>query len=337
MQYECEADAGTRSENRFQEGESSKGLFDCESQPARQVTLQRLAVDSKKMSQERFLVFGRTGWLGGILNKLLTEGKEEFRFSDCRLEDRAGIQAEIKAYKPTHVLNAAGVTGRPNVDWCESNKVETIRTNVIGVLTLADLCETHDVHLTNFATGCIYEYDETHPEGSGKGFLEGDVPNFHGSFYSHTKVLMEDLLSSYKNLLQLRVRMPISEDLEFPRNFIYKIAHYKKVVNIPNSMTVLPELMPISLRMAKRRLTGVYNFTNPGVVSHNECLELYKQYYQPDFTWQNFTLEEQANVIVAARSNNELDASKLKKEFPEMLDVKQSLIKYVFEPNQKQK
>ena len=25
--------------------------------------------------------------------------------------------------KPTHVLNAAGVTGRPNVDWCESHKV----------------------------------------------------------------------------------------------------------------------------------------------------------------------------------------------------------------------
>ena len=28
--------------------------------------------------------------------------------------------------KPTHVLNAAGVTGRPNVDWCESHKVGAI-------------------------------------------------------------------------------------------------------------------------------------------------------------------------------------------------------------------
>jgi hypothetical protein len=25
--------------------------------------------------------------------------------------------------KPTHVLNAAGLTGRPNVDWCETHKV----------------------------------------------------------------------------------------------------------------------------------------------------------------------------------------------------------------------
>lgn len=25
--------------------------------------------------------------------------------------------------KPTHVLNAAGLTGRPNVDWCETHRV----------------------------------------------------------------------------------------------------------------------------------------------------------------------------------------------------------------------
>jgi len=188
--------------------------------------------------------------------------------------------------------------------------------------------------MTNFATGCIFEYDENFPEGSGKGFTEEDKPNFHGSFYSHTKAIMEDLLSSYNHVLNLRVRMPISEDLEFKRNFLYKISHYAKVVNIPNSMTVLPELMPMSVEMAKRRLTGIYNFTNPGVVSHNECLELYKKYYRPDFTWENFTLEEQAKVIVAARSNNELDCTKLKKEFPELLSIKDSLVKFVFEPNQ---
>ena len=28
--------------------------------------------------------------------------------------------------KPTHILNAAGVTGRPNVDWCESHKVRVV-------------------------------------------------------------------------------------------------------------------------------------------------------------------------------------------------------------------
>jgi UDP-glucose 4,6-dehydratase len=129
--------------------------------------------------------------------------------------------------------------------------------------------------------------------------------------------------------------MPISSDLSNPRNFITKISRYNKVVNIPNSMTILEELLPISIEMAKRNLRGIWNFTNPGVVSHNEILDMYKNYIDPNFTWVNFNLEEHAKVIVAPRSNNELDASKLKNEFPELLPIKESLIKYVFEPNKR--
>lgn len=143
------------------------------------------------------------------------------------------------------------------------------------------------------------------------------------------------MLREFNNVCTLRVRMPITGDLTNPRNFITKITRYDKVVNIPNSMTVLDELLPISIEMAKRNLRGIWNFTNPGVVSHNEILEMYKEYVDPTFTYKNFTLEEQAKVIVAARSNNELDASKLSKEFPDMLPIKESLIKYVFELNKK--
>ncbi|MCI21210.1 putative rhamnose biosynthetic enzyme 1-like [Trifolium medium] len=100
-------------------------------------------------------------------------------------------------------------------------------------------------------------------------------------------------------------------------------------------MTVLDELLPISIEMAKRNLKGIWNFTNPGVISHNEILELYRDYIDPSFKWQNFDLVEQAKVIVAQRSNNEMDGSKLKKEFPELLSIKDSVIKFVFEPNKK--
>lgn len=142
-------------------------------------------------------------------------------------------------------------------------------------------------------------------------------------------------MKEYDNVCTLRVQKPISSDLNNPRNFITKISRYNKVVNIPNSMTILDELLPISVEMAKRNLSGIWNFTNPGVVSHNEILEMYKAYIDPGFKWTNFTLKEQAKVIVAPRSNNELDASKLKKEFPELLSIKESLIKNVFEPNKK--
>ncbi|KAJ0662405.1 putative dTDP-glucose 4,6-dehydratase, NAD(P)-binding domain, rmlD-like substrate binding protein [Helianthus annuus] len=284
----------------------------------------------------KFLIYGKTGWIGGLLGKLCEKQQIQYEYGRGRLEDRSQLLADIQTIKPTHVFNAAGVTGRPNVDWCESHRTETIRTNVSGTLNLADVCREHGLLMINFATGCIFEYDAKHPEGSGIGFKEEDTPNFTGSFYSKTKAMVEELLKEYDNVCTLRVRMPISSDLNNPRNFITKIARYDKVVNIPNSMTILDELLPISMEMAKRNLRGIWNFTNPGVVSHNEILEMYKKYISPEFKWVNFTLEEQAKVIVAARSNNELDASKLKKEFPELLSIKESLIKYVFEPNKQQ-
>ncbi|KAL8129822.1 hypothetical protein V2J09_018977 [Rumex salicifolius] len=290
-----------------------------------------VAAVSKK-SQEtpfKFLIYGRTGWIGGLLGKLCEKQGIPFEYGKGRLEDRSSLVADINTTKPTHVFNAAGLTGRPNVDWCESHKPETIRVNVAGTLTLADVCRENGLLMMNFATGCIFEFDAKHPLGSGIGYKEEDKPNFTGSFYSKTKAMVEELLKEYDNVCTLRVRMPISSDLNNPRNFITKISRYNKVVNIPNSMTILDELLPISIEMAKRNLRGIWNFTNPGVVSHNEILEMYKNYMDPDFKWANFTLEEQAKVIVAQRSNNEMDASKLKAEFPELLPIKESLIKLV--------
>ena len=50
-----------------------------------------------------------------------------------------------------------------------------------------------------------------------------------------------------------------------------------QVCNIPNSMTILDDLLPIAVTMSERKLTGAYNFTNPDAISHNEILELYKE------------------------------------------------------------
>jgi 3,5-epimerase/4-reductase len=261
------------------------------------------------MSEVYLLFGGKTGWIGGKLIDLLTAQGKTFHLADSRTYNRESVEAEILKYKPTHILNAAGVTGRPNVDWCEDHKAETIRSNVIGTLTVADLCQEHNIHHLLYATGCIFEYDECHPIG-GKGFLEEDKPNFHGSYYSHTKALVEDLLAAYSTTCTLRVRMPISDDLS-PRNFVTKIVKYDRVVDVPNSMTVLYELLPASLVMAQKKLTGVYNFCNPGAISHNEVLALYKKHVDPDYTWNNFTLEEQAKILKAGRSNNTLEHDKL--------------------------
>jgi len=281
-------------------------------------------VQTRKMG-DIYLLFGKNGWIGGKLIALLTEQGKTFFLAESRTYDRESVLKEIEAVKPTHILNAAGVTGRPNVDWCEDHREETIRSNVLGTLTIADICEMKGIHHLLYATGCIFEYDSEHTIG-GKGFLETDVPNFHGSFYSHTKALCEDLLKNYTRTCTLRVRMPISDDLS-GRNFVTKIVKYDRVVNIPNSMTILTDLLPISLVMSERKLTGIYNFCNPGAISHNEVLDLYKKHVDPSYTYQNFSLEEQALILKAGRSNNTLDHTKLCSALPDLVipEIKSSM------------
>ena len=104
------------------------------------------------------------------------------------------------------------------------------------------------------------------------------------------------MLKSYSTTMVLRVRMPISDDLA-PRNFITKIVRYDRVVNVPNSMTVLEEMMPASVAMAEAKLCGIYNFCNPGAVSHNEILDMYKEIVDPTFVYENFTIEEQNKIL----------------------------------------
>lgn len=265
---------------------------------------------------ERVLVFGgRTGWIGALMVKLAEKDGAQVFAAESRMQNREAVEKELDTIKPTHVLMAGGITGRPNIDWCEDHKPETLRTNVIGTLNIADCCNERKIHCTVYATGCIFKYDDAHALGSGKGFVEESKANFAESFYSETKGYMEMMLKHYPNCLILRVRMPISADL-IHRNFVTKILKYERIVNIPNSMTVLDEMLPASLAMAKKGLVGIYNFTNPGVISHNECLDLYIKYIDPTYHYTNFTVEEQSKILKAGRSNNELDTTKLMADMP---------------------
>jgi len=272
-------------------------------------------------AQPRFLLVGASGWIGGMVKDMLRVNGEMVSCSKVRMQDREELCAELDRLRPTHVLCCAGVTGRPNVDWCEDHKEVTVRCNVVGTLTLADCCYQRNIHCANLATGCIYHYDEdrrmhtwdptTESWVDGGKFTEESLPNFSGSWYSKTKGYVDQILrGSYPNVLTLRLRMPISDDLS-PRSFITKISKYEKVVNIPNSMSVLHDLLPLYIAMSKARKTGIYNFTNPGVISHNQVLDLYKKYIDPNFHYQNFTIEEHDKILKAGRSNNELDTKRL--------------------------
>ena len=105
-------------------------------------------------SENRFLLTGSEGWICGHLEGLLNAQGKIVHATNYRMENSAKMNEIFDEFQPTHVINCAGKTGRPNVDWCEDNRVETVRSNVIGTLMLAELCHERGVHLTNMATGC---------------------------------------------------------------------------------------------------------------------------------------------------------------------------------------
>jgi 3,5-epimerase/4-reductase len=92
-----------------------------------------------------------------------------------------------------------------------------------------------------------------------------------------------------------------------------------------NSMTVLPELLPLMIDMAIKKQTGTINLTNPGAITHNDILEMYKEIVDPDFTWQNFSVEEQDKILLSGRSNNVLETIKLQELFPNVKPIKESI------------
>jgi dTDP-4-dehydrorhamnose reductase len=97
------------------------------------------------------LLYGR-GWIGTMLVDLLRADGASITVGESRLENREALRKEISTSKCTHIFNTAGITGAPNVDWCEDHKVEVVRSNVIGALNIIDVCHELGVHLTNITT-----------------------------------------------------------------------------------------------------------------------------------------------------------------------------------------
>ncbi len=271
------------------------------------------------------LIYGAKGWIGHQLCDELLKNKHAVYMSPFRLDDTAEVAAELDRVKPDRVFCLVGRThgeGFTTIDYLEQpgKLVENVRDNLYAPVSLALLCKERGIHMTYMGTGCIFEFDAAHPEGSeATGFTEAAEPNFFGSSYSvvkgFTDRLMHVLEAVGAPVLNIRIRMPIVA-ADHPRNFISKIVRYAKVCSVPNSMTVLPTLLPLLVTMAERQEVGTVNLTNPGLITHNEILTMYKEIVDPTFTWENFTVAEQNAVLASRRSNNCLDTGRLEALFP---------------------
>jgi dTDP-4-dehydrorhamnose reductase len=249
------------------------------------------------------LVFG-----AGFLGTRMAESLPDARLAGgIDISDREAVLTALRTHRPACVINAAGKTGQPNVDWCESHPGETTRSNVIGPLVVAEACAELGVHLVHLASGCIF-YG---PSPSPGGWREDDFAN-PSSFYSRSKYASDLVLARLPNVAIVRLRMPI-DTLPGPRNLITKLATYPQVIDVENSVTIVPDLVTVVGGLVALRATGIFHATNPGPVRHAQLLALYRQLVDPG---HRSTLIPENELVarglaVGSRSNCILASSRL--------------------------
>ncbi len=246
----------------------------------------------------------------------------------------------LRKIRPQFLINAAGYTGRPNVDACENARSETVQGNTLFPQMVARVCLMNNIPWGHVSSGCIFsgakvacdgqmkvERDLTkpslrqlfdqHPERF-HGFTEFDQPNFSFrslpcSFYSGTKALAEEVLENLGQGYLWRLRIPFDE-FDNPRNFLTKVQRYSRVYDNINSLSHRGDFVRACLDLWERQAPfGIYNVTNPGAISTREVVGLIEKFLKPDRSFQYWKSDREFYAVAAKtpRSNCILDISKL--------------------------
>jgi dTDP-4-dehydrorhamnose reductase len=224
------------------------------------------------------------------------------------------LAAALKADRPEFLINAAGYTGKPNVDACELHKAECLLGNAVLPGLIATACAEAGVPWGHVSSGCIYS--GSRPDGG--GFREDDTPNFtfrtnHCSFYSGTKALGEEVLAGQPDIYLWRLRIPF-DHIDNPRNYLTKLMRYQRLLEAANSISELHEFVAATFACWEKRVPfGTYNVTNPGHVTTREVVALIKESGVCTKEFDFFRSEEEFMQVAAKtpRSNCVMDSAKL--------------------------
>ena len=263
-----------------------------------------------------FVILGGSGYVGTAFQEQLQRQSLPFAVvarSTVDYANEAALVQFLQERRPEFLINAAGYTGRPNVDACEVHRTECLQGNAVlpGIVRAA--CEKVGVPWGHVSSGCIYT--GTRPDGN--GFKETDPPNFsfrqnNCSFYSGCKALGEELLADVDNCFVWRLRIPFNE-VDGPRNYISKMMRYDCLLKATNSLSQLDEFAAACVACWTRRVPfGVYNLTNPGSVTTDDVVRLIRQHRLVQKEFRFFDSEDQfmQQAAKTPRSNCVLDTSK---------------------------
>ncbi len=289
------------------------------------------------------LLLGGTGYIGQAFQKELERRQRPFMTVSRRELDYTRFDCLwdfLKTRKPEFVVNAAGYTGKPNVDACEAARADSLAGNTLLPQTIAHACAALNIPWGHVSSGCIYsgakiksggeirvEKDMTKPElrtlvekspENILGFTETDTPNFSFragpcSFYSGTKALGEEAIAGIGQSYLWRLRIPFDE-FDGARNYLSKVQRYAKVYDNVNSISHRADYAAACLDLWDRRAAfGIYNVTNPGFVTTRQVIGLIEKTLKPGKHFEFWANDEEFYRTAARtpRSNCVMDVSKL--------------------------
>jgi len=253
----------------------------------------------------KILLIGR-GWVGKKLFAELVSRKH----TTTLVSHEQGMEQIDEQYD--WVVNCAGLTGIPNVDYCETEVKKTFEANAIYPVLLYKMCEKKRIKLAHFSSGCIY-----------KGVISStdQEPNYFGSVYSISKGVSDTYLLDKAVLF--RIRMPFTGEQE-DKNLFTKLIKYARLGKLieggPNSISDLDEAIKVSCDILEKNCNvGAYNLVNKGTATTHEISDML------GLNPQWYTLEEFKKITIAGRSNCVIPS------YSGMSPIKEALIKRISE------
>lgn len=262
----------------------------------------------------QLIVYGGKGWLGTYVTKWLQKQGDTVHYSTIRVQpgcEDALVEEYGRVRDPScpevrllcFVGRARG-GGIKTIDYLDQpgKLKENLNDNLVAPLLLAEFAKSFSLKMTYFGTGCIFSGSEEFGEDANANFFGSSYSTVKGSTDYLMRTLFED------TVLNVRIRMPILDE-DHPFDFINKIVSYERVIDMENSVSVIPSLLPFLRSTMESGRTGTINLVNPDPMSHTQMLRVYQETVDPAFKWKTFTVEEQDQMLKSARSNNTLKPS----------------------------
>ncbi|MBL7198142.1 MAG: sugar nucleotide-binding protein [Candidatus Omnitrophica bacterium] len=262
--------------------------------------------------KSRILILGR-GFIGERLQEALN-----CDISECKIHSFKDAELEIKKHNPKILINCIGHTGKINVDGCELDKDKTLSANTFIPIILAEVALRNRIKLVHISSGCIYRFDYS----KDRPIKEEEISLFFDLFYSRSKIYSErtlEVLSRKFDILIPRIRIPL-DNRPHPKNILTKLINYKRVIDIPNSITYIPDFIKALKHLLKINAKGIYNVVNKGGLRYPQLLDVYKKYI-PDFKYKIIDYKR-LNLV---RTNLILSTKKLEKTGFKVRNIKDAL------------